>query len=83
MDLSVDLGVPGEIEHPSMVESIERVLAAARRNGVAVGIISGNFEVVSKWMRAGMRFVSFSTETLLLQEISATTVKRLRSVVGG
>lgn len=81
MDLSVDLGIPGELDHPSMVESIERVLAAGRRNGVAVGIISGNFEAVAKWMRAGMRFVSYSTETLLLQEISAITVKRLRSVV--
>jgi 2-keto-3-deoxy-L-rhamnonate aldolase RhmA len=81
MDLSVDLGVPGEIDHPSMVAALERVLAAGRKHGVAVGIISPRLEAVTKWMQAGMRFVSYSTETLLLQEIAAATAKRLRSVV--
>src|SRR5262245_11655299 len=81
MDLSVDLGVPGEIDHPSMVAAIERVLAAGRKHGVAVGIISPQLDAVTKWMQAGMRFVSYSTETLLLQEISAVTVQKLRAVV--
>lgn len=81
MDLSVDLGIPGELDDPAMVESLERVLAAGRRNNVAVGIISGRLDTVAKWMRAGMRFVSYSTEALLLQEISATTVQRLRAVI--
>jgi 2-dehydro-3-deoxyglucarate aldolase/4-hydroxy-2-oxoheptanedioate aldolase len=80
MDLSVDLGIPGELDHPSMVESLERVIAAGKRNNVAVGIISGRFDTVARWMRAGMRFVSYSTETLLLQEISGMTVQRLRAV---
>jgi 2-keto-3-deoxy-L-rhamnonate aldolase RhmA len=81
MDLSVDLGVPGQIDHPAMVAAIERVLDAGRKHGVAVGIISPRLEAVTKWMQAGMRFVSYSTETLLLQEISAATVQRLRSLV--
>jgi 2-keto-3-deoxy-L-rhamnonate aldolase RhmA len=80
MDLSVDLGIPGELEHPDMIRSLERVLAAGQKNNVAVGIISGNFEVVAKWMRAGMRFISYATETILLQEMSAITAKRLREV---
>jgi 2-keto-3-deoxy-L-rhamnonate aldolase RhmA len=81
MDLSVDLGFPGELEHPEMIRSINRVLEAGKKNNVAVGIISGNFDVVAKWMRAGMRFISYATETILLQEMSAMTAKRLREVV--
>ncbi|MBS0266665.1 MAG: aldolase [Planctomycetes bacterium] len=80
MDLSVDLGVPGELDHPAMVESMNRVLAAAHKHNVAVGIISGRFDIVSRWMQAGMRFVSFGTETMLLQEVCTATVNRLRAV---
>ncbi|MBI3866685.1 MAG: aldolase [Planctomycetia bacterium] len=80
MDLSVDLGIPGEIEHPDMVKALERVLAAGKKHNVAVGIIAGNFELVAKWMRAGMRFISYSTEALLLKEMAAATAKRLRAV---
>jgi 2-dehydro-3-deoxyglucarate aldolase/4-hydroxy-2-oxoheptanedioate aldolase len=80
MDLSVDLGVAGDMDHPAMVESIERVLSAGRKHNVAVGIISGRFDLVARWMRAGMRFVSYATETMLLQEVCASTVQRLRAV---
>lgn len=80
MDLSVDMGIPGELEHPSMVAALEKVLAAGRKHGVAVGIIHSNFEIVSRWMRAGMRFVSMATETILLKEAATATVQRLRAV---
>ena len=81
MDLSVDLGIPGELEHPAMVSAINRVLEAGRKNNVAVGIISGRFDTVAYWMKAGMRFVSFATETMLLQQMVAATAAKLRAVV--
>lgn len=36
-DLSGSLGLLGQVEHPSVIEAIERVIAAARARGVSVG----------------------------------------------
>lgn len=37
-DLSVDLGHPGEFAHPAVEAALDRVVAAARPRGIAVGI---------------------------------------------
>ena len=80
MDLSVDLGVPGQIDHPKMVDAIGRVVAAGKKHGVASGIISGNFEIVSRWMQAGITFVSYSGDAMLLQDGCQAAAQRLRAV---
>jgi uncharacterized oxidoreductase len=78
MDLSVDLGIAAQLEHPRMVAAIERLIAVCEANGVTAGIICPHLEAVQHWMAAGMRFVSYSTEALLLQEAAAAAVRRLR-----
>jgi len=79
MDLSVDLGIPGQLEHPQMVSIIERVIAASQRHGIAAGIIGPQIEPIIHWMQKGIRFVSYSTESLLLHEAAASAVRRLKS----
>jgi 2-keto-3-deoxy-L-rhamnonate aldolase RhmA len=81
MDLSIDLGVPGQIEHPTMVAAIQQVVDAARRHNVASGIIIGQMDPINRWVRAGMRFASYATESLMLQDAAAAAVDRLRSAV--
>jgi len=79
MDLSVDLGIPGQLEHPQMVSIIERIIAASHRHGIAAGIIGPQMEPIIHWIQKGMRFVSYSTETLLLQEAATSAARRLKS----
>jgi 2-keto-3-deoxy-L-rhamnonate aldolase RhmA len=80
MDLSIDLGVPGQLEQPKMVAALERVIAAAQERGIAAGIIGPWMEPIKHWMRKGMRFVSYSTESLLLLEAATDAVQRLRAL---
>jgi 2-dehydro-3-deoxyglucarate aldolase/4-hydroxy-2-oxoheptanedioate aldolase len=82
MDLSVDLGIPGQLDHPTMVAAIDRLIAVSIKHGVAPGIICPQMNVVIRWMKAGMRFVSFATEAILLQEAAASAVRYLRSGAG-
>src|SRR5262249_23115938 len=79
MDLSVDLGVAGQLDHPRMVAAIERLIEAAEAHGVAAGFICPQMDAGPRWMGGGVRFVSYATESLLLQEAAATAVRRLRS----
>jgi 2-keto-3-deoxy-L-rhamnonate aldolase RhmA len=78
MDLSVDLGIPGELEHPAMTAAIERMIEASISHGVAPGIIHPQMDMVLHWLEAGMRFVSYSTEAIMLQEVATAAAQRLR-----
>jgi 2-keto-3-deoxy-L-rhamnonate aldolase RhmA len=78
MDLSVDMGIPGDLEHPSMVAAVEKLIETAEAHGVAAGIIHPDMEVALRWMEAGMRWVSYSTEALMLQATASAAATRLR-----
>lgn len=80
MDLSVDLGIPGQIEHPTMIAAIQRIITVSEQNHVAAGIISPDMATVSRWVRAGIRFVSYATDSLLLREAATSANAQLRSL---
>lgn len=79
MDLSVDLGIPGQIEHPQMVDIIERLIASCKRHGIAAGIIGPRIDALIHWMQRGMRFISHSSETLHLEDAAVSSVRRLHA----
>ena len=81
MDLSIDLAVPGQIDHPTMVAAIQRVVDTAKKNGIASGIITGQMDLIRGWVQAGMQFASYATESMLLQEAATNAVGRLRSAM--
>ncbi|MCA9092919.1 MAG: hypothetical protein KDA68_05500 [Planctomycetaceae bacterium] len=80
MDLSIDLGIPGEVDHPEMVAAMERVVEVAARNNIASGIIAADMEFVSKWIERGMRFASYATDAFHLSEAARAAADRLRRV---
>lgn len=68
MDLSVDLGIPGQMGHPRMVQAVERLIARCRAHGVAAGIISPDLAAARQWLARGMRFISYSSDARLLAQ---------------
>lgn len=80
-DLSLSLGVPGELDHPLMVDYIEQLIAACRRHGVAPGIHLGNMDLLLKWTRKGMRMITYSTNVGLLGQGAAQGVKMLKEAL--
>jgi 2-keto-3-deoxy-L-rhamnonate aldolase RhmA len=80
-DLSIDLGIPGQIDHPRMVAITERVLALSQRHGVAAGAIGLQMDTMVHWAQKGMRFISYSNEVQMLQEAASSAARRLKSAV--
>ena len=80
MDLSLDLGIPGEIDHPEMVAAMDKVVETATRKNIAAGIITADMNAVTKWVGRGMRFVSYATDALHLQEAARQAVGKLRTL---
>ena len=65
-DLSVALGVPGQMDHPSLVEAIERTIAACRKHEVVPALHTNDVAMTASWARRGMRLVSIQSEAGLL-----------------
>jgi 2-dehydro-3-deoxyglucarate aldolase/4-hydroxy-2-oxoheptanedioate aldolase len=77
-DLSVSLGVPGEFQHPRMVEAIEAIRHSCIRFGVAPGLHARSSALAKFWRDRGMLFLSCSNEIALLHERASEVVAELR-----
>jgi 2-keto-3-deoxy-L-rhamnonate aldolase RhmA len=62
-DLSISLGVPGEFQHPKMVEAMEAVRDSCDRRGIAPGTQTRTPDLARFWKERGMRFLGCSNET--------------------
>ena len=80
-DLSISLGVPGEWDHPLLVDSIARVIEKCNRYGVVPGIQTRGFAMAKAWAARGMRFVGVAAEHVLLLEKARETVSQLRVAI--
>jgi 2-keto-3-deoxy-L-rhamnonate aldolase RhmA len=77
-DLSISLGVPGQFDHPKLVEAIELIRDACNRHGIAPGLHMRALPLVKKWRERGMRFLSCNSEVGFLLEKATETVAELR-----
>ena len=77
-DLSVSLGVPGQVTHPKEVEAIAKVLEVCRRHDVIPGIHMSAVDPLKDWIEKGMCFVSFSSDVDLLTRAAAESLSQLR-----
>ena len=67
-DLSISLGVPGEFEHPKMVEAMEAVRDTCIRRGVAPGTQTRSVALAKFWKERGMLFLGCSNEIAMLHD---------------
>jgi 4-hydroxy-2-oxoheptanedioate aldolase len=81
-DLSVALGVPGELDHPALLEEMARICTEAAAHHVAVGLWCSDATSVERWLKLGVRFFTVSNNELLLFRASHKLVGELRNVAG-
>lgn len=67
-DLSISLGVPGQFQHPLVVEAMEAIRDTCERRGIAPGTQTRTLELAKFWKERGMRFLGCSSETAMLYE---------------
>ncbi|MFN8059241.1 MAG: aldolase/citrate lyase family protein [Vicinamibacterales bacterium] len=79
-DLSISMGIPGEVTHPRFVAAVERVIAACERRGVAPGIHLRSPAAAPDWMARGMRFVSAGAEHVFMLERATEAMTGLKQL---
>ncbi len=78
-DLSNFLGVPAEFDNPKYVKAVDRVVAAAKKNGNVLGISSATDEWAREYYSKGFRIVSFGPDTVMLQTNLAARLSAMRN----
>ena len=76
-DLSISLGVPGEFQHPKMVEAMEAIRDTCVRRGIVPGTQTRTLSLAKFWRERGMRFLGCSSDTGMLMDRAQEVVAAL------
>ena len=79
-DLSQDMGHPGEVNHPEVVEAVERVLAACRKYNIVPGIVTGTEAACINRIKQGFQLVTCMNDQGFFR---AESKKRIEAVWAG
>jgi len=77
-DLSISLGVPGQFDHPRMVEAIQRVVDTCKRHNIASGIHVRDLQKLLYWKERGVRMLTYSTDVNMIMSAATEAVEELR-----
>jgi len=78
-DLSMSLGVPGELEHPKMQAGIDTILGACEQHGKSAACLVGSVEQGHDWMARGFRMVSYLYDIGLMTQALGDGIAGLRA----
>lgn len=76
-DLSISLGVPGEFQHPKMVQAMEAIRDTCLRRGIAPGTQTRNAALARFWKERGITFLGCNNDTGMLYERAAELVSQI------
>ena len=62
MDLSQSLGVPGQPEHPRVLELVGSTVELCRQTGKALGIYAHDQTAGRRWLDLGIQFLGYHTD---------------------
>jgi 2-keto-3-deoxy-L-rhamnonate aldolase RhmA len=77
-DLTVNMGIPNEYDHPDLLAMLQRIIDTADRHHVAAGCWFGKREQAARTIRQGARFVVFSNDSVLLRDAIQDAFGQLR-----
>ena len=80
-DLTQDMGIPGQINHPRTQAAFREVIMQCNKYGVAPGIHLSDIGDVKKWKGEGMRFITYSYDSKFLKDVSQDALQQLHSII--
>ncbi|WP_029421036.1 HpcH/HpaI aldolase family protein [Alicyclobacillus macrosporangiidus] len=78
-DLSVDLGVPGQMDHPAVTEALGGAIRTVREQHLPVAIFARDGASARAWLERGVTWVALSADWGLLAE----SWRRMRATAQG
>ena len=81
-DLTADMGIPGEYEHPRVRDAYQRAIAAAKKHGkhVGVGGLGARPKLTAEFVKMGARYVSTGTDLGFLLGAATEQARQVRAL---
>lgn len=82
-DLSVNLGIPEQYDHPRYFEAVDSIISTCKAAGVGVGmhVFYTGVESAAAVFQRGMNFISYKGDTLFVADALRRDLGHLRSVL--
>lgn len=79
-DLSQSLGIPGQIEHPIIIEKITELQLKAKAKGIALGTFCDTPHMLKHWRNLNLGYLAYSVDIAIfmekLKEINSLRIKK-------
>jgi 2-keto-3-deoxy-L-rhamnonate aldolase RhmA len=81
-DLSQDLGIPGEMQNPALLEAFEEVFAICKKRGVPYGLSCQSPELARKWFDKGATWMPYQNDATMVINAARAAVPALMEIGG-
>jgi 2-keto-3-deoxy-L-rhamnonate aldolase RhmA len=81
-DLSQDLGIPGAMQHPKLMEAFEEIFEACRQRGVPFGLSCHSPELAEKWFAKGATWLPYQNDAAMVLNAARAIVPKLMAIGG-
>lgn len=78
-DLSISLGIPGQVDAPPMREGIQKVIDVCQHHGVYSAIHTSNLDMAGYWAKKGMRMISSNNEMRLITQAGLKVTETIKN----
>ena len=78
-DLSADIGLPGQMNHPEVVRRVETMISACQKHGKIPGLLVPDVASAKEWIGKGIRLVPYANEVSILVNAAKQAVGEIRS----
>lgn len=79
-DLSQSLGVPGQVTHPKVIETVNFIVKKALEVGAVVGSFADTLEAAARWKKEGIQYISYSHDVGLYTDVCRQLVRDLNNL---
>jgi len=79
-DLSMSLGIFGQLDHPTFTAAVDRIVAAAKRAGKATGILLFDPAEFTKYQQMGIQLIACGSDATFVANNAAELAKKLNQL---
>jgi 2-keto-3-deoxy-L-rhamnonate aldolase RhmA len=82
-DLSINLGIPEQYEHPEFEKVVKKIIQKSRSKEIAAGIhFPDNPDRQIKWMKEGVNIIMHSSDMLLFHQKLKEDINKIKKATG-
>lgn len=82
-DLSLGMGMVGQLDNPAYIEAVMKMIAACNRHDVLPGIACGDPAKVKFWLERGMRMFWATADICLMWQAARDQLKAIKAQLAG